>query len=148
MFLDVGDELSEGSLFQFDKQPRLFPKHKCSLGFGPLPALFAQLHVEIPKQPCQNAAYLTVGQPGTKDISWNAAGGGWRSSSRLPNTIPWTVREWLKCRSLVVFVGFVVKPAFWYEALGVAEVILGSKGCPGVDSYRDLVAWSALLSDT
>lgn len=140
MFLGISNKFSKGPLFQLDKQPRLFPQHKCSLGFGPLPALFAQLHVEIPEQPCQDAAYFAVRQTGTKDVSWNAAVGGWRFSSRLPNAIPRTVREWLKCRSLVVFVSFVVKPTFWYEAFGVAEIILGSKGCPGVDSYRDLVA--------
>ena len=106
----------------------------------------------MPEHPCKDTAHLGIRQTGTNGVSLNTAVGGQRISSRLANAIPWTDMKWLECRSLVVCIDLITKPAFWYELVGVAEVVLGSIGRPVVDSYCSLgslvsISVSQVMSD-
>ena len=88
---------------------------------------------------------------GTKGISISRNNCGRRSevqSSLLPDAIPWTDRERLKYRSLVVCVDWIVEPAFRYEGFGVAEIVLGSIGRPVVHSYCGLGGLVSIVDPT
>ena len=106
---------------------------------GPPLARFAKLHVEMPEHAREDAAYLRVRQTRTDCIS-STHGGDMigNISLRLSDTIPRTDRECLECRSLVISVERIAEPAFWYEFVRVAEIVLGSIGGPTVDSYYGL----------
>ena len=68
------------------------------------------------------------------------------SSSRSSNAVPWTGGKWLKDCSLVVGIVGVVKPAFWYEFVGVAEVVLGLTGHPLADPHYGLKYLVSLIT--
>ena len=59
---------ASGSLRQLDHQRTFLPQHKDKL-LGPLLALFAKLHVEMPEHSREDAAHFRVRQTSTNCIS-------------------------------------------------------------------------------